>query len=74
MEPSAIFFLVISCIVSFTLGRTFVHFRNKKRDRIKREQEAEARRNQPPEKVSLNKAKRKRQLQQAGDPSKSRLD
>ena len=64
METSAIILLVVSCAVSFALGRIFVHFRDKKRDRLAREREAQALRNQPAEKASLNKSKRNRQLKQ----------
>jgi hypothetical protein len=31
METPAIIFLVVSCAISFGLGRIFVHFRDKKR-------------------------------------------
>lgn len=72
METSAVVFLVISCAVSFGLGRLFVHFRDKKRKEKLQAREAEALRNRPPEPESLNKAKRKRQLQQQGKLSKGR--
>ena len=65
METSAIIFLVISCAISFALGRVFVHFRDKKRARLKLEREAQALRDCPVEKESQNKSKRKRQLKQA---------
>ena len=64
METSSIIFLVVSCVVSFALGRIFVHFRDKKRARLAREREAQALRNRPAEKESLNKSKRSRQLKQ----------
>ena len=64
METSSIIFLVISCAVSFALGRIFVHFRDKKRHRLTREREAQALRNRPAEKESLNRSKRSRQLKQ----------
>lgn len=64
METSSTIFLVISCAVSFGLGRLYVHFRNKKRNKLAQEREAQALRNRPVEAESLNKAKRKRQLQQ----------
>ena len=64
METSSIIFLVISCAVSFGLGRIFVHFRDKKRSRLKLEREAQALRNRPAEKASQNRSKRRRQLQQ----------
>ncbi|SDN12766.1 hypothetical protein [Polaromonas sp. JS666] len=65
METPALIFLVVSCAISFGLGRLFVHFRDKKRKKVAEEREAQALRNRPPEPESLNKAKRKRQLQQA---------
>ena len=64
METSSIIFLVVSCLVSFALGRIFVHFRDKKRDRLAREREAQTLRNRPAEKESLNRSKRGRQLKQ----------
>ena len=64
METSSIIFLVVSCVVSFALGRIFVHFRDKKRSRLRLEREAEALRNRPAEKESLNRSKRSRQLKQ----------
>lgn len=65
MEPLALFIVVLSCTISFGLGRAFMHFRRKKRDRLQQKAAALALRNRPPEKVALNKAKRRRQLQQA---------
>lgn len=64
METPAVILLVVSCLISFGLGRLFVHFRDKRRNRRAAEREAEARRNLPPEPESKNKAKRRRQLQQ----------
>ncbi len=72
METSNIVLLVISCAVSFGLGRVFVHFRNKKRREKLLAREAETRRNRPSEPESLNKAKRKRQLQQLEKEGKGR--
>ncbi|MDO9402747.1 MAG: hypothetical protein Q7T87_01810 [Polaromonas sp.] len=67
METPALIFLVVSCIISFSLGRLFVYFRDKKRkqkaDELKALQAARLR-DRPPEPESLNKAKRKRQLQE----------
>ncbi|MGH8831145.1 MAG: hypothetical protein ACREXV_08625 [Polaromonas sp.] len=71
MDTSSIIFLVISCAVSFGLGRTFVHFRDKKRRKHAQELEAQALRDRPVEPESLNKAKRKRQLQQLEKEAKS---
>ena len=64
MESSSIILLVVSCLVSFALGRIFIHFRDKKRARLAREREAQALRNRPAEKESLNRSKRSRQLKQ----------
>ena len=64
METSHIVVLVLSCAISFGVGRLIVHFRNKKRTRLAREHNAETLRNRPPEKESLNRSKRRRQLQQ----------
>jgi len=72
METSAVVFLVISCAVSFGLGRLFVYFRDKKRKEKLQAREAEALRNRPAEPESLNKAKRKRQLQQQSKLGKGR--
>ena len=67
MDTSSIVFLFISCAVSFGLGRIFGHFRDKKRNRLKLEREAQVLRNRPADKESQNKAKRRRQLQQASE-------
>ncbi|RZJ05488.1 MAG: hypothetical protein EOO54_24880 [Haliea sp.] len=67
METPAIIFLVVSCIISFSLGRLFVFFRNKRRKQKADEQKAlhaQWLREQPPEAESKNKAKRRRQLLQ----------
>ena len=67
METPTLIFLVVSCVISFCLGRTFVYFRDKKRksraDELKARQ-AQMLRDQPPEPESKNKAKRRRQLQE----------
>ena len=64
METSSIVLLVISASVSFALGRTVLHFRNKKRnaekERLQKLQER-ALRDAPPGPESKNKSKRKRQ-------------
>jgi hypothetical protein len=64
METSSIIFLLVSCAISFGLGRVFVHFRDKKRGRLAQERVAQTLREQPPGIESRNKSKRKRQLQQ----------
>lgn len=67
METSSIILLVVSASISFGLGRTIVHFRNKKRkvrkDQLEKRQ-LQALREQSPEPESRNKSKRRRQLQQ----------
>ena len=68
MENSSIFLLVISSAVSFGLGRVYVHFRDKKRQKLKAELEARCAqmlREQPARPESKNKSKRKRQQQQS---------
>jgi hypothetical protein len=68
MENVNIILLVVSCAVSFGLGRLYVNFRDKKRDKLKKEAEARAARllrEQPTGPESMNKSKRKRQQQQS---------
>ena len=72
METSSIILLVISSAVSFGLGRTFMHFRGKKRRKQAQERQAQALRDRPLETESSNKSKRKRQLQQLAKEGKSR--
>jgi hypothetical protein len=62
METSSILLLVISGAISFGLGRTYVHFRDKKRQNELRARQAQALRDRPAEVDSRNKSKRKRQL------------
>ncbi|RYX88590.1 MAG: hypothetical protein EOO28_35810 [Comamonadaceae bacterium] len=67
METPTLIFLVVSCVISFGLGRTFVYFRDKKRKARAEElkaRQAQFLREQPPEAESKNKAKRRRQLQE----------
>ena len=61
IEPGAILILVLSCVISFTLGRYLVSSRNKRRQKKEMERAELALRNRPPEPPSLNKSKRKRQ-------------
>jgi biopolymer transport protein ExbB/TolQ len=70
IEPGAILILVLSCVISFTLGRYLVSSRNKRRQKKELERAELALRNRPPEPPSLNKSKRKRQ--QLGDKSSTR--
>jgi hypothetical protein len=72
METSNILLLVISCAVSFGVGRTIMHFRRKRRAKQAQERQAQVLRNRPPEVESSNKSKRKRQLQQLAKDGKSR--
>ena len=62
METSSILLLLVSSVVSFGLGRTFVHFRDKKRKKEAQARQAPALRDRPVEAESRNKSKRKRQL------------
>ena len=66
METVHIVLLVVSSAVSFGVGRTVMHFRNKKRRKLK--EEADARSAQilseaPAGPESRNKSKRRRQIQ-----------
>lgn len=63
METSSVILLSISAAASFGLGRIFVHFRDKKREKQARERAARVLREQAPEPASRNRSKRKRQLQ-----------
>jgi hypothetical protein len=68
MENVNIILLVASCAVSFGLGRIYVHFRDKKRKKLRDEADARAAqflREQPAGPESKNKGKRKRQQQQS---------
>ena len=67
METSSIILLAVSASISFALGRTIMHFRNKKKNAEKQQAQkraAQALRDGPPEAESKNKSKRKRQMQQ----------
>lgn len=64
METTNIILLLVTCAISFGLGRTIMHLRNKKRRKQAEEQKAQALRNRPDEPASKNRSKRKRQLQQ----------
>ena len=66
METSSIILLVVSASISFALGRTIMHFRNKKKSAESeqaRKRAAQALKDAPPEAASKNKSKRKRQMQ-----------
>ena len=64
LEPSSIVLLAVSATVSFGLGRTFVHFRDKKRKAQALERKAQALRDRPVEPDSKNRGKRRRQLEE----------
>lgn len=69
MDTSSILLLVVSASISFALGRFVVFLRDKKRNADKekaRLKAAQAQKSQPPGPESMNKAKRKRQLRDAG--------
>ena len=69
LDNISLVFLLLSCAVSFGVGRLFVHFRGKKRKAAEYEADARverARRELSPEPPSKNKAKRKRQRSQQG--------
>ena len=63
MEISSVILLVVSASISFALGRTILHFRNKKKQ-AKKDQalalQAKALKDAPPGLESKNKSKRKR--------------
>ncbi len=66
MDTSSIILLTVSASISFALGRTIMHFRNKKKEAEKQQAQkraAQALRDAPPEAASKNKSKRKRQMQ-----------
>ena len=64
LETSSIVLLAGSTLASFGIGRTFMHFRQKKQKKDAQQREARALRDRPVEPESKNKSKRKRQLQQ----------
>lgn len=64
METSSIILLAVSASISFALGRTIMHFRNKKKFAAKMAAEKkalQALREAPTGPASKNKSKRKRQ-------------
>ncbi len=69
MENSSILYLVISASISFAIGRTVVHFRNKRREtqnELARKKAMQTQSEAAPEPESRNKGKRKRLLQEMG--------
>ena len=67
MDTSSIILLAVSASISFALGRTIMHFRNKKKNAEKAQAQkraAQTLRDGPPEAESKNKGKRKRQARQ----------
>ncbi len=73
METSSIILLAVSASISFALGRTIMHFRHKKKNAEAQKRAAMALRNAPPEAVSKNKSKRKRQMLQTDRSGKDRI-
>ena len=73
METSSIILLAVSASISFALGRTIMHFRNKKKSADAQKIAAKALRDAPPEVESKNKSKRKRQIQQIEKSGKTGL-
>jgi hypothetical protein len=71
METPGVILLVISGVISFAVGRFFVHMRNVKRQRKAAELQAQLLRKRPTEPEAKNKAKRKRQLQELEKFSRS---
>ena len=68
METSSIILLAVSASISFALGRTILHFRNKKKQAEKDQAlalQAKALRDAPPGPESKNKSKRKREARLA---------
>ena len=70
-DPASILLLVLSSVISFTLGRFIVTSRAKKRQREEIKRKEKALRDRPPETESRNKSKRKRQLQQLDKDSRN---
>ena len=67
IDNAGLVLLLVSCAISFGVGKIFVHFRNKKRQAATDKAALAAerlRRAQAPEPPSRNKSKRKRQQQQ----------
>ena len=63
MEISSAILLIVSASISFALGRTILHFRNKKKQAKKKQElamQAKALKDAPPGPESKNKSKRKR--------------
>lgn len=66
IDNAGLVLLLVSCAISFGLGKTFVYFRDKKRKATSdkaRLMAVQIRRNQLPGPLARNKAKRKRQRQ-----------
>lgn len=70
MDISSIVLLVISSAISFGLGRWWKKSRDKRRERLTLEKQAQVALNRLAEEPSKNKAKRKRQLQELGKDSR----
>jgi hypothetical protein len=70
MDISSIVLLVISSAISFGLGRWWKKSRDKRRERLTVEKQAQVALNRLAEEPSKNKAKRKRQLQELDKASR----
>ena len=70
-DPASILLLLVTAVISFTLGRFLVTSHAKKRQREAIERQERALRERPPEPEAKNKSKRKRQLQQLDKAARS---
>ena len=70
MDISSIVLLVISSAISFGLGRWWKKSRDKRRERLTLEKQAQVALNRLAEEPSKNKDKRKLQLQELGKDSR----
>lgn len=70
MDISSIVLLVISSAISFGLGRWWKKSRDKRREQLTVEKQAQVALNRLAEEPSKNKAKRKRQLQELDKASR----
>jgi hypothetical protein len=70
METSTILLFIVTASISFGIGRTFVYFRDRKKKKHEETRKALLASRQGDEPESMNKAKRKRQLRQAGPQAK----
>lgn len=64
LETSSVAILVLSCLLSFGLGRLVVSWRKRRKERLERHQAPATARSQADESPALNKSKRRRQQRQ----------